>query len=63
MKELDSVRLTTQFENLEKGTEGAIVHVYPGGKDFEVEFFDTDGNTIDVLTTPRDVLELLSSVK
>ena len=29
------------------------------GKYFEVEFVDNDGDTIDVLTTPIDVLELV----
>ena len=42
-------------------TEGTIVHEYDGTH-YEVEFFDADGNTIDVITTPASVLELLSEV-
>ena len=58
MEELDVVRLTKEFEGLPVGTEGTIVCEYDG-KAFEVEFFDNDGDTIDVFTTPVEVLELL----
>lgn len=37
-------------EGLVAGTVGAVVWVYPGGEDYEVEFFDAGGNTIDVVT-------------
>ncbi|MBR4022551.1 MAG: DUF4926 domain-containing protein [Ruminococcus sp.] len=57
MKELDVVRLIKEFEGLTIGTKGTIVLEYDG-KFFEVEFFDDDGNTIDVLTTPVDCIEL-----
>ncbi len=57
MKELDVVRLTQEFEGLPTGTVGTIVLEYDG-KCFEVEFFDSDGNTIDVFTTPKEVIEL-----
>lgn len=57
MKELDVVRLTKEFEGLDIGTKGTIVLEYDG-KFFEVEFFDDDGNTIDVLTTPVECIEL-----
>lgn len=62
MKELDVVRLTKEFEGLPIGTEGTIVCEYDG-KAFEVEFFDNDGDTIDVFTTPVEVLELLIEYK
>ena len=62
MKELDVVRLTKEFEGLPAGTEGTIVCEYDG-KAFEVEFFDNDGDTIDVFTTPVEVLELLIEYK
>ena len=62
MKELDVVRLTKEFEGLPIGTEGTIVCEYDG-KAFEVEFFDSDGDTIDVFTTPVEVLELLIEYK
>ena len=59
MKELDVVRLTKDFKGLPAGTEGTIVLEYDGTF-FEVEFFDDAGDTIDVLTTPANVLELES---
>ena len=62
MKELDVVRLTKEFEGPPAGTEGTIVCEYDG-KVFEVEFFDNDGDTIDVFTTPVEVLELLIEYK
>ena len=58
MKELDVVRLIKEFEGLGIGTEGTIVLEYDGNY-FEVEFFDSKGDTIDVFTTPTDVLELV----
>lgn len=61
MKELDIVRLKTEFIGLPKGTEGTIVLEYDGTH-FEVEFVDSQGTTIDVLTTPVDVLEIVISV-
>jgi hypothetical protein len=59
MKELDVVILVQEFNGLSKGTKGTIVHKYDDSM-YEVEFFDDDGNTIDVVTTPKQVLgELL----
>ncbi|MBO7393013.1 MAG: DUF4926 domain-containing protein [Abditibacteriota bacterium] len=57
MKELDVVRLTEEFKGLPAGTEGTIVLEYDGTC-FEVEFFDDEGDTIDVLMTPANVLRL-----
>lgn len=62
MKELDVVRLIKEFEELPVGTEGTIVYEHDG-KAFEVEFFDNDGDTIDVFTTPIEVIELLIEYK
>ncbi|MFR9310691.1 DUF4926 domain-containing protein [Hydrogeniiclostridium mannosilyticum] len=59
MKELDVVRLKSDFQGITAGTEGTIVLEYDGTA-FEVEFFDKDGETIDVVTTPVDVIELTS---
>jgi len=56
MKELDTVKLIKDFNELPIGTKGAIVSEYDGTY-YEVEFFDTIG----VYTTPRDALELLVS--
>ena len=58
MKELDVVRLLQEFNGFPAGTEGTIVHKYDDSM-YEVELFDKQGNTIDVVTTPRKVLELL----
>ena len=58
MRELDVVKLTKEFNGLSAGTEGTIVLEYDGTY-FEVEFFDSNGDTIDVFTTPIDVLELV----
>lgn len=60
MKELDIVHLTKGFKGLPSGTEGTIVLEYDG-RYYEVEFFDSNGDTIDVLTTPANILELVSS--
>ena len=60
MKELDVVRLKSEFSDLPTGTTGTIVLEYDG-KCFEVEFFDENGDTIDVVTTPVEFLELAQS--
>lgn len=59
MKELNVVRLVKDFNGLSTGTEGTIVLEYDGTY-FEVEFFDSDGDTIDVFTTPADAIELVA---
>lgn len=60
MKELDVVKLKSEFKGLPIGTEGTIVLEYDGTA-FEVEFVDEEGDTIDVLTTPTELLELVSN--
>lgn len=60
MKELDVVRLKSVFSDLPTGTTGTIVLEYDG-KCFEVEFFDENGDTIDVVTTPVEFLEIVQS--
>ena len=60
MKELDVVRLKSEFGDLPTGTTGTIVLEYDG-KCFEVEFFDENGDTIDVVTTPVEFLEIVQS--
>lgn len=57
MKELDCVKLLCDYNNIPKGTEGCIVCEYDGTA-FEVEFFDENNNTIDVMTVPSTNLEL-----
>ncbi len=61
MKELDVVRLKEDYKEISKGTSGTIVLLYDE-KNCEVEFFDKDGNTIDVVMIPLNKLELVDSV-
>ena len=58
MKLLDIVRLVKEFNGLSAGTEGTIVVEYDGTA-YEVEFVDSEGETIDVLTTPADIIALV----
>ncbi len=58
MNELDSVKLNKDFQNISKGTEGTIVHKY-NNENFEVEFFDKNGDTIDVVTISKEYLDLI----
>lgn len=60
MKELDTVKLINDFKGIEAGTIGVIVCEYDGTA-FEVEFFDLEGNTIDIVTTPSTMLVLEKS--
>lgn len=57
MKELDVVGLKEDYKEISKGT---IVLIYDD-KNCEVEFFDKDGDTIDVVMTPLKKLELIES--
>lgn len=56
MKELQCVKLVKEFKGMPVGTNGTIVLKY-SENDFEVEFFDEEGNTIDVYTITGDYLE------
>ena len=58
MKELDVVKIKQDYENIPSGTEGTIACEYDG-KAFEEEFFDANGDTLDVVTTPAELLELV----
>lgn len=55
LKEHDRVVLKTDLpaEKLAAGDVGTIVHVYSGGKAFEVEFVAFDGETMAVVTLER----------
>ncbi len=58
INELDTVVLRHDIEEvgLRKGDVGVVVHCYPDGCTFEVEFVTTDGDTVGVLTlTDADV--------
>ena len=58
MKELDVVKLVKDFNGLPAGTEGIIVLEYDGTAS-DVEFVDSAGETIAVLTTPAAMLALV----
>ena len=58
MKELEVIKIKQDYENIPSGTAGTIVCEYDG-KAFEVEFFDANGDTLDVITTPAELLELV----
>ncbi|MDY6019171.1 MAG: DUF4926 domain-containing protein [Anaerococcus sp.] len=62
MKELDVVRLKENYKEIKKGTKGTIVLLYDD-KNCEVEFFDDEGDTIDVVMTPLNKLELVEAFK
>ena len=55
IRELDIVVLAKDLKEyqLERGDVGAVVHVYEGGKAFEVEFVTGEGETIAVTTLPK----------
>ncbi len=58
MKKLDVVKILKDYENIPSGTKGTIVCEYDG-KVFEVEFFAAKGDTLDIVTTPAELLELV----
>ncbi len=60
MKELDVVILKEDYKEISKGPKGTIVLLYDD-KNCEVEFFDKEGDTIDVIMTPLKKLELMES--
>lgn len=62
IRELDTVALTHALPEygLVAGDVGAVVHRYPNGAAFEVEFVTAAGETVAVVTlTPSDVRPLL----
>lgn len=58
MDELDIVKLKKAFKDLKTGCKGTVVLKY-SDNDFEVEFFDDNGDSIDVYTISKDYLELV----
>jgi hypothetical protein len=61
--ELDPVVLTRDepASRLEAGDIGTVVLVHRGGEAFEVEFATLGGETLAVLTLPRDALRPLNA--
>lgn len=63
IKELDTVVLThdIQEKGLKAGDRGAVVHCYSGGQAFEVEFVNSEGHTIALLTLTHADIQIKSS--
>lgn len=55
MKELDVVKLRESYQDIPQSIRGIIVIGY-NSKECEVEFFDEEGYTIDVITVPQNKL-------
>lgn len=55
INEHDRVVLTIDLpsEKLTAGDVGTVVHIYPDGKAFEVEFVSLEGETVAVVTLER----------
>lgn len=64
INELDVVALTREIPEygLQVGKTGTVVDCYPDGKAYEVEFFDDEGFTIEVLTLEAADVQPLSEV-
>jgi hypothetical protein len=63
IQELDIVVLTHDCPKhfLKQGHKGAVVHCYQDGKAFEVEFLDSEGYTIALLTVAQADIRKLSA--
>jgi hypothetical protein len=63
LNEHDRVVLTrpVSAEGLEAGDVGTIVHVYPDGQAYEVEFVALDGHTTAVATLEADQVRPVTS--
>ena len=63
IREHDRVVLTAPItkERLEVGDVGTVVHVYPDGKAFEVEFTTLDGHTDAVATVETSQVRPVTS--
>jgi hypothetical protein len=63
IKELDVVELTKELPQIPKGTQGTVVSVYPSGDKVEVEFFDQEGNTMNVENVSVEFLRKVRKMK
>ena len=62
-KEHDCVTLTSDIEEkcLKSGDGGTIVHIYPGGDVFVVEFISPDGYAADIVDVPVSQVKAMTS--
>jgi hypothetical protein len=63
IKELDTIVLAKDLRDyhLKRGDVGAVVHVYEGGKAFEVEFVTGEGETVAVVTLSASEIRSMRS--
>ncbi len=61
IKEVDTIVLSHDIDEygLKKGDIGVVVHVYPDGAAYEVEFVTADGRSIAVLTLDLNDIRLI----
>lgn len=61
IRELDTVVLThdVQEHGLVNGDLGAVVHCYPDGKSYQVEFVTAKGRTVAVFTLTNEDIRLM----
>ena len=61
-EEYDVVRANKRLNiNIDKGEEGTVLMVFEGeNNEYEVEFVDEQGNTLDVLTVGESDLEIVN---
>lgn len=52
---------TPPHEKLSRGDVGTVVHVYKGGRGYEVEFVDGGGQTIALVTVGADDVRPIES--
>ena len=62
-KEHDCIALTSDIEEkgLKSGDGGTIVHIYPSGDVFVVEFISSDGYTADIVDVPASQVRAMTS--
>jgi hypothetical protein len=63
IREHDRVVLTVKLPDsgMESGDVGTVVHVYPDGKAFEIEFVTLDGVTKSVVTVDANQVRAVTS--
>jgi len=63
IKELDCIALTTDLPSygLAAGDVGAVVHVYEGGRSYQVEFTTFDGKTVALAKVSSDQIRPLGN--
>ena len=63
IKEHERTVLTADLpeHGLEAGDVGVVVHIYPDGAAYEVEFFTLDGQTFDVVTVEAEQVRPIDS--